>query len=480
MIHFADRINFHGRNFPALFRAIESAKIPVRYFEFGDQKMKRAFGDYSDYGDQLREHHTELERLALPALFTHRYRGVRLYDACRFELLQRLMLEPRWYDERRPNDEESVFDAIARHAPEALVQNCAAAAFWVDYWQQNVHPEDRAVVGIFGNSLAYTRALALQAERLRVTPLVFEHFLTGHDHYMDVRRSPIQGFNELRLPIRGVAADRTLVLRRLAEMQNKNVSQASFRRGPTGGRPKALLLAQVVNDIAAIAPHNPSLGTVAIYKDLLRQLVAETDYEVVVKAHPYESHKTDGRGPVTREELRAFVAAKGLGSRVRIVESEPLLGLFEQSSVCLTLHSQGALEALARGIPVATLGDPFYAGHGFTHDFLEVDALVAALAAGELDALSEDEARRYFEFMTHAFRVLVNRDDSADATLSRLTALGVHADRASGAAKSTADDRKGFGARIRKSPFGRKAGKLVRDPKRFFVDAVANAKRRLR
>ena len=477
MIYFADAISFHTRNFPALYRVLRSEGVPSRYFTWADDGMKLAFGDYAGFVSELGEHIDALARVPTVDLRTHRHRNVPLFDVCRFELLHHVMTRPRWYDELGPNTEEAVFDRLAATDEDALRLNLAAAAFWVDWWRTELPRggDGTRTVGIFGNSLSYTRALAAQATELDVLPLVFEHFFTGHDHYMEPRLSAIQGFSELRLPPpASCEPDPELVYRRLADMRNKNVQQASFRRSSAMRRePRSvLILGQVVNDFAAVAPNNPRLGTVAAYKAIVGGLLDETDVAIVFKTHPYEVLKTGNRGPVTHDELRAFVARRSpqQRARVHIVDDYPLESLFRDCDLVITLHSQGGLEALYTGLPVATLGNPFYGRKGFTRDFEEAASMVRAIAEDEtMFRLGPDQERRYLTYMTHCFHVLVNRHERRERMLGRLASFGVFPTTSPPVRAPDRSNSSNHG-----SPLVRKARKLVSDPKLFVDDALTH------
>lgn len=481
MLEFADRTNFHAKNFPALFRAILAQSISTHYYDWGDNGLKQAHGDYRSKRSILERYCAPLKNLPPSKLLDYKHRSVNLFSACRYELLHHLMLEPNWYDVVVRNEPKTIIEKASSENRDALLLNMAAAAFWIDYWnrhlcQVKVFPH---VVCIFGNSLSYTRALTLQAERLKVVPIVFEHFFTGQDHFMEPRLDAIQGYSELRLgAVRAVAPDPALVLQKLTSMQNRNVTQAPFRRTyrARGKGKTILILGQVVNDFAAVSRANQCLGSIATYKKLIHMLLSQTDAQLIFKAHPYERLKTFGRGSITYQELRAFVARRhpDEARRATIVEDYPLESLFLDADLCITLHSQSALEALAREVPVATLGNPFYGHQGFTHDFDDVESLVSAVKNNALTVFSSEQRDKYFSFMTRCFQVLVNQDDPADRVLERLVSFGMALD-IEPQQLSTGLQRAALKVRSRLVvPFVRKTRKLGRDPRRFFLDAMHN------
>jgi hypothetical protein len=470
MLYFSDQSNFHARNFPALFRTIAYFRLPTRFASWEDRGLKRAFGNYAPFTSYLESFHREIQAMSTERLFALHRQGVRVFDVCKYELLQHLMSLPAWYDRPTENDDQVIFDKMAHENLDALRLNMAAACLWLSYWREQVPRHDLGPFPacIFGNSLAYTRALSLQADALGIVPVVFEHFFTGHDHFMEVRREPIQGFTQLRVDGRvPPAGDSTLVLRRLADMQNKNVSQRPFRRARrfASSAPTILLLGQVLNDFAAVSPNNRVLGTIAIYKQLVTRLLVDTDVNLIIKTHPYEARKTESGRAITNEELAAHLATRhpAAAHRVWLVDDYPLAGLFTSADLCVTLHSQGALEAIAAGLPVATLGDPFYARHGFTTDFDSVPSLVSALAAGDLPLqLSHEQMARYLRFMTRSFSLLVNRNETPHQMLDRMTRMGMSFP-VTVAPLRAANKRSGSMDMARK---------LLTTPRQFFVDAL--------
>ncbi|MFC7553002.1 hypothetical protein ACFQU7_13215 [Pseudoroseomonas wenyumeiae] len=112
---------------------------------------------------------------------------------------------------------------------------------------------------------------------------------------------------------------------------------------------------------------------------LLRAVrVAHPDAFIIYKPHP-DLEAGFRKGHVAAEALAAVAD--------QVVSRAPLTGLLGQVDALHTLTSLSGFEALLRGVPVVTWGQPFYAGWGLTEDRnppprrgrrLELDALVAA------------------------------------------------------------------------------------------------------
>ncbi|WP_419900823.1 capsular polysaccharide export protein, LipB/KpsS family [Roseomonas sp. USHLN139] len=156
------------------------------------------------------------------------------------------------------------------------------------------------------------------------------------------------------------------------------------------GRKKLLVPGQVEDDASV------RLGGGAIQGNrALLQAVRDAHPEawLVYKPHPdLEAGFRKGRLPPE--------ALAGLADQV--VTGAPLTALFPQIDALHTLTSLSGFEALLRGVPVVTWGQPFYAGWGLTEDRapalprrgrpLSLDALVAAtliLFPRQVDPLTE-------------------------------------------------------------------------------------------
>ncbi|MBO1076015.1 capsular polysaccharide export protein, LipB/KpsS family [Roseomonas marmotae] len=141
------------------------------------------------------------------------------------------------------------------------------------------------------------------------------------------------------------------------------------------GRRRLLVPGQVEDDASV------RLGGGGIQSNLalLRQVRAACpDAYIIYKPHP------DLEAGFRKGHVQAEVLA---GVADQVVSRAPLTGLLGQVDAVHTLTSLSGFEALLRGVPVVTWGQPFYAGWGLTEDRnppprrgrrLELDALVAA------------------------------------------------------------------------------------------------------
>lgn len=125
---------------------------------------------------------------------------------------------------------------------------------------------------------------------------------------------------------------------------------------PRDGRPRILVPGQVEDDASILC----GAGAERRNLDLLARVRAERpEAQIIYKPHPdVEAGLRPGRIPeVELARLADYVAHAA--DPVRLIEAVDELW---------TITSTMGFEALLRGLPVTTLGAPFYAGWGLTHD----------------------------------------------------------------------------------------------------------------
>lgn len=173
------------------------------------------------------------------------------------------------------------------------------------------------------------------------------------------------------LLLRARALREAIVQRRLTKY---NVGQGSWVR-PPGPRRVVLVPGQVESD-ASIAHGSPRLRSNVALLQAVR--AAAPDAYVLYKPHPDVVNGLRAWGEGERD-------AGGLHDGM--VTTVPIESLYTQVDEVHTLTSLAGFEALLRGLPVTTYGQPFYAGWGLTTDRaplarrqrrLSLDQLVAA------------------------------------------------------------------------------------------------------
>lgn len=438
-----DTWHFHRRNFAALFDVMRDRNIPYTV-ERKRRALWKAHGDYRKLAERLEPHVAVLKDLGPGELRLVEHRGVNLWKVARPELLCLLLPRDRWRDGAGPNDPEVVLRrAHADHSDRQDLLLCMAAARdWVAFWDDYLalKPEITHAL-VFAGTYIYTRALQEVGDRHRLRLFALESFFTGHEFYFEERMTPLPNasalgdtnwYRSLRLPQDADTRDRLRAEahRRLRHMRNKNVKTPDrpVPRLFSNGAPTVLIMGQVLNDFSIIGTPLPELSSLAIYRDLIYDLLAETSLNVIFKAHPWERHRPHLMGPVTLNSLTAF--AKTLPAaqqaRLRLIEDEPVKGLFPQVDHVMGICSQGLIEAAQAGLKPVQIGHAFYGGKGFTHDLATGKAAVRALRDGLLPGrLSIEEYQLFEDFLVRALTIhLVGNDGMGRASLIQRLGTG--------------------------------------------------------
>jgi len=141
------------------------------------------------------------------------------------------------------------------------------------------------------------------------------------------------------------------------------------------GRPRLLVPGQVEGDASVRLGGGAIQGNLALLRAVR---AAHPEAFLIYKPHP-DLEAGFRKGRLEAESLAALAD--------QVVTGAPLTGLFAQVDAVHTLTSLSGFEALLRGVPVVTWGQPFYAGWGLTEDRnppprrgrpLSLDQLVAA------------------------------------------------------------------------------------------------------
>ncbi len=451
-----DSWHFHRRNFAALFDALRADGIPWWRSRARRRWWKR-HGDYRAFAGRLAPHLRRLEPLDAEALIELRHAGVPVFACARSELMCLLLPRPGWRDGGYANDAATVLRrAIADPEDRRDLLLCMAAACdWIDHWTALLRrrgPFTHALA--FSGSYIYTRTLQEVGRAAGLRLFALESFFTGNEFYFEERATPLANRSQLGDPAfrarLALPQDQDLrdrlraeAQRRLAAMRNKNVKVAVGQPVPPpfpgSSAGTVLIVGQVLNDFSLIETPSAEASSLATYRRLITGILERTDRNVVFKAHPWERRRPGLRRPLTLELLQETAAAlpPGQRARLRLVEREPISGLFPHVEHAVGLCSQGLLEACQAGLKPVQLGHAFFGGQGFTHDYADPDAFVADLAAGRVaGALELDEYRLFEDFLVRALvlHLVPNAREGVDKIRARLAAPDAVADPAALAA----------------------------------------------
>ncbi|MGC2855129.1 hypothetical protein ACM64Y_06610 [Novispirillum sp. DQ9] len=421
-----DSWHFHRRNFAALFDALKAGGIPYTR-ETSRKRWWKAHGDYRPFAEALAPHLAALDGADLGRAEAA---GVNLWSLAKGEFLCLAMARPRWHEGAGPNTPEAVLARALEDEDDRrdLLLCLAAARDWALFWDGwlAARPEITHALA-FSGSYIYTRALHAVARRRGLRTFGLESFFTGHEFYLEERAAPLSNgslladpdwYGRLTLPDDRDAL-RAAAHGRLKGMRNKNVRATPVPLAPfwRDGRPVVLIVGQVLNDFSILETPLPEVSSLAVYRDLIARLLAETDCNVIFKAHPWERKRPNLRRAFTLEALERFAATlpPERAARLRLVEKDAITSLFPHVDHAVALCSQGLLEACQAGLKPAQIGRAFFGGKGFTHDFAAPAPYVAALAAGLPGRLSVEEYRLFEDFLVRALLVHLVRNDAAGA-----------------------------------------------------------------
>lgn len=187
------------------------------------------------------------------------------------------------------------------------------------------------------------------------------------------------------------AALRHAILSAGISKYNASGSAAGLELGPAGKRRVLLVVGQVEDDASV---RLGGTGSVKSNQALLQAVRAgNPDAFVVYKPHP----------DVVSGNRRGALAADSAKLWDQLVESVPLPACLAVVHEVHTLTSLVGFEALLRGLPVFTYGQPFYAGWGLTTDHAPFERRKRRLTLDELVAGTLLRYPRYYSWQARCF-----------------------------------------------------------------------------
>lgn len=383
-----DELHFHVSNFKSLFTFFDEHK-PIITNAKTPKDWLSLYGNYYEKSDELRSRVSDLSNLDKNELFSFQYKGVAVFELCKLEFLSFVIAKKTWRKQEITNRSDHVFELAHELENEALLLNMAAVMFWVDWWSNKLREiPNQDYCCIFSGSLIYSKVLIELLKKHTTEPILLESFFTGNEYYFEKKYEHIPNNSDLGFStyyesikepddLNDYDLERVKAANKIILAKNKNVEQPSDSPdfGFPNGYPVALIIGQVVNDFSVLGTSGP-LSTISQYEKIITGILSSTNYNVVFKAHPWESKKIGVGAPVTKIELESTFEGC---DRVKIVEDYNLELAFGQSDLIITLCSQAAIEAAFNGFKPVQLGNAFYGRKGFTHDFNSVDHFINEL-----------------------------------------------------------------------------------------------------
>ncbi|MDK4679268.1 capsule biosynthesis protein [Kingella negevensis] len=414
----ADSLHINQRNFGSFFTFVEQQKATV-HFEDSHKDWIALYGVYDSKLPLLSEKIEVLSHLNQAELFEFKIHEINLFETSRAELLAYVSVKDTWYNEAYPTTLAGVFEKLYKRNRTELLQNMAAAWYWVDFWKKRLAEfKQFSHCCVFSGSLIYQKSLISLLKYTPTKVIVMESLFTGNEYYCEERYSGIANNCDIKHKAvyqsyqkkleKGDLYDkeRTKAINKFLMMKNKNVQQPAYSEliEFDENNPTVAIIGQVVNDFSVLEYRNLGISTIQVYKELLVKLTS-AGFNVVLKTHPWEEKKTNIRTSLTKDVLMKFVSTltPELQNRIVIVDHYSIKQLFNQATYILGLNSQGLLEAAFEGLKPIQLGNAFYGKKGFTHDYgiTQIDQLVCDLIDNKLNGiLSLKELDLFEEFIT--------------------------------------------------------------------------------
>ena len=251
---------------------------------------------------------------------------------------------------------EAAFHGEARAAVRRAGRRGGAVGVWASREPEGLTAEAaRAGVPVVRVEDGFLRSVGLGSDFVPAASLVFDDLGVYYDPTGESRLERIlqHATMDAALLARARALREEVVRRGLTKY---NVDRAAAAAPAPAGRRRVFVPGQVADDGSVLRGGAGVRGDL----ELLRRVrAAEPDAHVTYKPHPdVEAGHRPGGAP----------EAEALGLADRVVRGVSVLELFAEADVVHTLTSLCGFEALLRGVPVETHGQPFYSGWGLTRD----------------------------------------------------------------------------------------------------------------
>ncbi|MBC6501816.1 hypothetical protein GW742_10025 [Citrobacter freundii] len=383
----------------------------------------------------------------------------------------------------------ALFDKLFVTDNEDLRLNIASARYWTEYWFTLLSSKTFDAVFIFSGALTYAAALMEVMKGFPGRVYVFESFFTGRHYYCEEKYTHLPNNTDARFRHllmagnpSGRVIDQTRLengIKRALAIQNKNVSQPTplKRRLFTNGQQTVLIGGQVLNDFSLLKTTRTGIHSVSVYRSVIERLLADTDVNIIFKAHPWENKKNNLFTAKTRTCIEHHF---GGCSRVAIVEDYAVSDLFSEVDYVFVINSQLGIEAALHGFKPLQMGNAFYGQYGFTWDVDSPGAVVSLIKNQSGGRLSVKEYINFREYMMYMLADWLVPEDETTGKVKLRQIFNVSA--AKKAASPVKENRVSTGAHCKaapeitpqagtRHPLIRKLIKLRREPKRFFSDS---------
>jgi hypothetical protein len=419
-ILYPDALHIHERGFRSLIEATKNNDITNLYISEYDN-IKALYGNYYDKKSLFLKYYDSLVHLSQDELYNYNYAGMSLFSFVQAEMLSYLMAQKNWYSKKLSSESSEIFKKAYKEDKETLLLNLAVALFWFHFWKDVLFTNktiSRCI--LFSGSLIYVKTLSFLLQNTPVAVFVVEHFFTGNDYYLEHKYTHIANNSDIKFNSFYNKLEKEFLsenhqtrmkkrkksLSKIEFSKNKNVMQpakSSTKLNINQSKNTVLILGQVINDFSILETCLENINSLDIYKQLITRLISESDYNIILKAHPWEKSKVNLLRSLTKDELLQFMYQNFSAEeqkRLLIVEDYNINELFEISDHIVGLCSQSLIEAALTGKKVHQFGNAFFGNKGFTYNYQNVNSCIEGLLSQKNSLLSIEEYNNLMSFLT--------------------------------------------------------------------------------
>lgn len=400
MIYFSDNFNFKKENFVELYKFFDKYAINYNFDKEHTKEKKEKFilCDYCNIDAE--------------EIYSEKYHNINIYNIYIYELLFICSSMNKWKQFYIPFEDQDLFLFLYNNFKEEVLSCRAKAIFFLNYWEKIIKEKSIDAGISFGGNLIYANSFAKILASKNIPHFCLEHFFTGNDFYFERRYEPLPNNSILQNDLYckkqfKLTCNSKKKFIKLKNAKNKNVKQPAYYSPSKHNY--ILIIAQVCNDFSVLSKRNVFKNTIKLYLDIIHNILKKTNYNIVVKTHPYEIKKVADPLLTTKSILRQELEKiEELDKRVYIVEDYSIDSLIDNAHIVVTINSQGGLQAAGRFKPVVCFGEAFYGHKGFTFDYTNINDFIENI---DNINMTIKQYTCYLHYMDATFNHLIGRDE---------------------------------------------------------------------
>lgn len=442
----SDDFHINERNFSPLYSFIKMKSANVLSFvdNWKENPLNGCVGNYRSLKNDfiLHKYQEEIKKNTggfsnIDSLKNYQYYGVKLWLLVKSELSAFTIAETYANGEEFPYLSDELFQFHFHNYLEDLILTYSAACYWIDVYKEREHELVRCKAAyVFSGSYIYTKVLLEMLQKSAVKAFVIESTFMGISFYCDEQNEYLPNnylhqYENLRNAAIKEAIESINIedkydsldylhsksLNKFMIMNNKNVKQphpASISRLKDISKSSVLLICQVLNDFS-ILESKQVINSIEHYKRIIMEVLENTDFNLIVKTHPWEKNKIHLSTSITLNEMNKFIYGlnDSFKERIYIDEDINIYHLFSNVNSVLTFCSQAGIEAAAYGKRVIVNNECSYGSAGFTSKYSAISDISSLLINNE--DLRVDEYECFLNFLI-AFDQMAIYNDKLSVT----------------------------------------------------------------